>query len=63
MQKNSEHETKLRKGTAQHDAGLCFFLLVTLTDDCSPQGKRRRSELAEHLSAGTLRHDEVVLAV
>ena len=63
MQTNTKHETKLRKGTAQHDKGLAFFMIVSLADDCGPQGKRRRSELAERMSAGTLRHDEVVLAV
>lgn len=41
---------KLRAGTPEHDLGLATLLL---TDDCSPQSKRRRSELGERVS----RHD------
>lgn len=57
------HERKLRAGTPEHDSGLCFFILMELTDDCSPQGKRRRSELAEDFSHGELKHSAVALAV
>lgn len=55
------HERKLRAGTPEHDSGLCFFILMELSDDCTPQGKRRRSELAEDFSHGTIQHSAVVL--
>lgn len=32
--------------------GLCQFALMELTDDCSIQGRRRRSEIAQALSQG-----------
>ena len=53
--------TRVRKGTAQHDEGLCLIMLAGLVDDCSPQGKRRRSELAEKMSARELQHTEVLV--
>ena len=33
-------------------AGLCHLALMELTDDCSVQGRRRRSEIAQALSQG-----------
>lgn len=50
----------LRAGTPQHDAGLCALLIMELTDDCTPQGRRRRSELAEDFSRANIVHSEVV---
>lgn len=53
----------LRRGTPEHDVGLCTLMLMELTQDCSPQGRRRRSELAQDMAKGQLRHRELVLAV
>ena len=53
----------LRKGTAAHDQGLCTLMLAELTQDCSIQGRRRRSELAWDMSHGSLRHEVLVLVV
>lgn len=40
------------RGTPEHDAAIGSLLLVLLTDDYCPQGKRRRSELALSLEQG-----------
>ena len=50
---------KLRQGTHQHDIGLAFILLVHLADDLSTSGKRRRSELAQHISNDDLTHKDL----
>lgn len=62
MKTNRKASMKLRPGTPQHDTALAFVLLVALTDDCSMTGKRRRSELAEHIHKGDLSHNDVVTA-
>lgn len=56
-------ELKLRRGTPEHDSGLASLLLMELTDDCTPQGRWRRSELAEDYSRGSVRHSQVVVAL
>ena len=50
-------------GSSEHDAGLCAMLLIALTDDCTPAGKRRRSELGEDLGRGVPGHQAEALAL
>lgn len=50
---------KLRAGTPEHDLGLATLLLTVLVDDCSPQSKRRRSELAVLTSRHEVAHADV----
>ena len=50
---------KLRAGTPEHDLGLATLLLIVLTDDCSPQARRRRSELGERVSQNEVAHADV----
>lgn len=63
MKTEREHAMKLRKGTPEHDAGQCALMLVLMVDFCSPADRSHRIELARKVSNGTLRHEDVVLAV
>lgn len=50
-------------GSSEHAAGLCAMLCIALVDDCTPQGKRRRSELAEEIGAGVPSHQAEALVL
>lgn len=58
-----ERGMRLRRGTREHDQGLCSLLLMVLTDDCDPVGKRRRSELGQEFQHGLIRHGDVAMGV
>ncbi len=59
MKANRTKPTKLRAGTPEHDTGLALLMLTVLIDDCSPQAKRRRSELGERFSRHEVAHADV----
>jgi hypothetical protein len=57
------HGKLLRKGSKEHLNGLAHIMLVELADFPLVADRRHRSELAARVSNGTLRHQDVVLAV
>ena len=43
---------ELVRGSREHYLGLDFLMFEDLSDDCTPQGKRRRSEFSVGIASG-----------